>query len=470
MLKLGLILLLYLRGIASADLGIIDPVKLGSAISPHGPDCSWRHNITDEDLLTAEKQDVLESCLYYYLVEKDIKESGDSYKIWLKAPWEYPLKININSIVIQQVDSIDKKAAQFNIHGEFLFSWKDDRLEWNSTEWKMDSFFLHDTHHIWTPLFTDESSCTTLDGCISKVTDVEVHSDGKIEARLIFRYPSYCAANYYNYPEETNDCCLFLSIAETERNVEYVIGVGARGKDKVNKQVAITDVQKEKDMTILTNVETSAWTVLDRTIDTVKISGYRTNFIKICIHAKKDMNTLRVALRIPTTIATLLMLAAPLFGDLRTQSFVKLTTLLLQTICFLFLCSIAPENGFGGHKPKIYSFYEFLFVNSAISIIITLIALALCRVKRNVPPSHNLFLTAKLINRFLCCVEPDPTTAYTRYLDDRENGGIDQPQRSATDPSSDYTTEWRHLYIAANNLLSGINFTIFCFIIFFDIL
>ena len=103
-------------------------------------------------------------------------------------------------------------------------------------------------------------SCTTLDGCISKVTDIIVHDDGKVEARLIFRYPAYCAINYYNYPEETNDCCLFLSMMETERNIEYTIS--ARAKDKVNKQVAITDIQKEKDMTVLTNVETSAWNVM----------------------------------------------------------------------------------------------------------------------------------------------------------------------------------------------------------------
>jgi hypothetical protein len=47
------------------------------------------------------------------------------------------------------------------------------------------------------------------------------------------------------------------------------------------------------------------------------------------------------------------MLVSPLFGDLRTQAFVKLLTLTLQTMCFLFLCSIAPDNGFGGSKPKI---------------------------------------------------------------------------------------------------------------------
>jgi len=100
------------------------------------------------------------------------------------------------------------------------------------------------------------------------------------------------------------------------------------------------------------------------------------------------MGTLRIALRIPVTIATLspqyppdtfiqfisinfsLMLVSPLFGDLRAQAFVKLLTLLLQTICFLFLCSIAPSNGFGGSKPKLYTFYEFMFSLTFLSILV----------------------------------------------------------------------------------------------------
>lgn len=85
----------------------------------------------------------------------------------------------------------------------------------------------------------------------------------------------------------------------------------------------------------------------------MKIGGIRAQLLRICVHAEKRMGTLRMALRLPVTIATMLMLVSPLFGDLRTQVLVKLVTLLLQTLCFLFLCSIAPENGFAGTKPKI---------------------------------------------------------------------------------------------------------------------
>ena len=102
----------------------------------------------------------------------------------------------------------------------------------------------------------------------------------------------------------------------------------------------------------------------------VRIEGLRGEHLRLCVQAKKEMGTLRIALRIPVTIATLLMLVSPLFGDLRTQAFVKLLTLLLQTICFLFLCSIAPPSGFGGIKPKVYTFYEFMFSLTFLSILV----------------------------------------------------------------------------------------------------
>uniref|UniRef100_A0A183U5P7 Neur_chan_memb domain-containing protein n=2 Tax=Toxocara canis TaxID=6265 RepID=A0A183U5P7_TOXCA len=200
-----------------------------------------------------------------------------------------------------------------------------------------------------------------------------------------------------------------------------------------------------------------------RTIDVVKIGGIRAQLLRICVHAEKRMGTLRMALRLPVTIATMLMLVSPLFGDLRTQVFVKLVTLLLQTLCFLFLCSIAPENGFAGTKPKIYTFFETVFVLTLLSVVITMVAMALSRVRRTVPPSHNVFLTAKMINRFVCCIEPEPGTSYQRHVDETAQTNFGTPQ-------PDYTMEWRHIYIAANNLFSGVSFTIFVFVAAFDIL
>lgn len=67
--------------------------------------------------------------------------------------------------------------------------------------------------------------------------------------------------NFFRYPEETNDCCLFLSTLELERSIEFVVSKDT--KKEIDEHVAITKIEtddKEK-KTILTNVETSAWAV-----------------------------------------------------------------------------------------------------------------------------------------------------------------------------------------------------------------
>lgn len=60
-------------------------------------------------------------------------------------------------------------------------------------------------------------------------------------------------------------------------------------------------------------------------------------------------------------------------------------------------------------------------------------------------------------------LEPEPGTSYQRHVDET-------PQTNFQTSQPDYTLEWRHIYIAANNLFSGVSFTIFVFVAAFDIL
>ncbi|TMS35752.1 hypothetical protein L596_003080 [Steinernema carpocapsae] len=410
--------------------------------------CVYKTNHTDIAKVLGEKQDLPEDCIYYYLVDREQKRTGDGYHLLLQPPpTEDRINVTVDDVLIRTVD----------------LSWHDDRLSWDESEFSdIQIFNLHDAHHIWTPQFGDETACTMQSGCMSKINDVEISSSGTVSARVTFRYPTFCTINYYRYPEETNDCCLFLSNSEDNHDIKY--NIHTRAKQSVEKQVAVSKVEQEPGVTVVTTVDSSVWTVEDRTIDVAKIAGVRSEFLRLCVHAVKRMSTLRMALRVPVTIATMLMLVAPLFGDLKTQSYVKLVTLCLQTMCFLFLCSIAPENGFGGIKPKIYTFYEFLFVLSLISVMVTLMALALSRVRRTVPPMHGLYLTAKLLNKFLCCIEPDDSIAYERQFDELPEARAANPH-----PERDYTMEWRHIYIAGNNLFSGISFTMFVLLTVFDI-
>ncbi|KAI6194441.1 Neurotransmitter-gated ion-channel ligand-binding domain-containing protein [Aphelenchoides besseyi] len=445
-------------------------LKLSNPLIPSVEDaqsnaCQIRHNITDVDSINATQLEILENCLYYSLSNAQ----ASHFDLIQEAPFDIPLKITIEQYVIHQVDLMQQGSSQFNIHGELSLSWLDPRLEFDEEDWKIKNFALHDNHHIWTP-----KSCGLTDGCISRFSDIEVNNEGQVSARFTFRYPAFCGVDYKEYPEETNDCCLLLSLTETDRTIKY--DIQTKEKVKVQKPVAITVVEKEDGSKVFKAVETSAWIVADRIIDVVKVGSYRSEFLRLCVIAKKEMSidsvsTLRIALRIPATIATLLMLVSPLFGDLKTQSFVKIFTLTLQTICFLFLCSIAPPNGFAGVKPKLYAYYEFIFFVSFLSILITLVCLALCRVQRSVPPSHFFYLSSKLINRFFCCIEPE--TNYQRHLEGFDGIDSNRGEANANRESSsivDYTHEWRHIYIAANNLFSGVSFSIFCLVIIFEIL
>lgn len=434
--------------------------------------CEWRHNITTTNTDLSEEQEVeLQLCLWEHLLGEERRQSPfhQAHPL-LSPPAGYPLRIAVEHLVVEQVDTLARASVEFNVYGHMLLGWNDSRVEWDVKEWPLDGMTLKEeqSQELWTPTFSDETNCGSNLGCLAKVSDLSLTASGQVVGRLIFRFPSYCRINYRSYPEEQNDCCLYLSVADIGRTVKFNVDAGSK-TTHLSKQVPVSRVEKGLTAIVVTNLETSPWAVQNQGIEPVRIEGVHGEHLRICVQAKKEMSTLRIALRIPVTIATLLMLVSPLFGDLRTQAFVKLLTLLLQTICFLFLCSIAPANGFGGSKPKLYTFYEFMFTLTFLSILVTTVCLALSRMKRTVPASHGFYLAAKMLNHFLCCIEPDPATNYQRHLDDSfETASTRQNNGPAL--QNDYSLEWRHIYIAANNFFSGICFTLFCFVIIFDIM
>ncbi|KJH47757.1 hypothetical protein DICVIV_06166 [Dictyocaulus viviparus] len=76
---------------------------------------------------------------------------------------------------------------------------------------------------------------------------------------------------------------------------------------------------------------------------------------------------------------------------------------------------------------------------SSASLLMTLVCLALSRV-----------------NRVMCCIEPDQATSYQRYLDDVNQTTGNQP---------DATLEWRHIYLAVNNTVSGMFFSLYLILV-----
>jgi len=99
---------------------------------------------------------------------------------------------------------------------------------------------------------------------------------------------------------------------------------------------------------------------------------------------------------------------------------------------------------------------------------------------------------------FLCCIDPDPAALYQRHIDEpasvqfdtlgnqcrsggygsggqgsgnsnnnQAGGGMGFQPRDPHQP--DYSLEWAQIYVAANNLFSSVSFSLFCFVIVFEI-
>ena len=65
--------------------------------------------------------------------------------------------------------------------------------------------------------------------------------------------------------------------------------------------------------------------------------------------------------------------------------------------------------------------------------------------------------------RICSFTEPEPSVPYRRQIDDT-------PQTNFDTPAPDYTAEWQHIYLAANNLFSFIAFLVFAFVAIIDLL
>lgn len=57
-------------------------------------------------------------------------------------------------------------------------------------------------------------------------------------------------------------------------------------------------------------------------------------------------------------------------------------------------------------NPALDIFYELIFLMTTFSFLFTMSAMALCRVKRTVPPSHRVYLVAKLVCLRFCLYFP----------------------------------------------------------------
>ncbi|KAK6031726.1 hypothetical protein OSTOST_02114, partial [Ostertagia ostertagi] len=80
----------------------------------------------------------------------------------------------------------------------------------------------------------------------------------------------------------------------------------------INRPVAVQNLyDRTKGLSTLAD-EHSAWIVDEHTVEITHLAGIQSlEVLKVCVHAEKKMSTIRMALKIPITIATLIMLVSP---------------------------------------------------------------------------------------------------------------------------------------------------------------
>ncbi len=166
------------------------------------------------------------------------------------------------------------------------------------------------------------------------IGDIEIRSDGNVTAHMnAYFFESNCRANMRNYPSEDHSCCFYVSPYKQDY-VELQIG---------NKYGDIHPA-----------VSTGIWKVFQFTTEVEEVdSNEKYQRAKICFKARVESKTMKLELELPVAVCAIVILIAPLFGNMKKQLVVKLFALLLQFLCFHYLADLTPSAGFGGRTPKI---------------------------------------------------------------------------------------------------------------------
>ncbi|VDL77310.1 unnamed protein product [Nippostrongylus brasiliensis] len=106
---------------------------------------------------------------------------------------------------------------------------------------------------------TSTCICTDIAACSSELTDVEILSEGRAYARLAFRYSAYCKIDYSRFPEDQNDCCIYFTAFETDREVAF--NVESDKTKKVNRPVSVQNLYDRGHGLSTLADEHSAWVV-----------------------------------------------------------------------------------------------------------------------------------------------------------------------------------------------------------------
>uniref|UniRef100_A0A0N4ZC71 Neur_chan_LBD domain-containing protein n=1 Tax=Parastrongyloides trichosuri TaxID=131310 RepID=A0A0N4ZC71_PARTI len=390
----------------------------GTVLGQYDYDCRWRKNVSDVSEIAHHKYQILEDCIYYKLSSEANKVQGRGNSIMTLPPTVQAgenLELDVLGVGFRNI-WMNELWKTMSISGYIVFSWRDRRFKWDKADFITDEINIKSSSRIWIPdITTDKTLMSAQNSDFTFFKDIKARNTGNITTRMEYKIEADCKTDYSDFPDDKKQCCFNLRSNIYPTYLKYYL---------YNEHI---------DLTLLK----SNWHVARSHIHiNNEDKDPKKQYLNICMDVKRRAPILRVELVLPMVISGLITVLAPFFGKLEVQVYVKLFALLLHLMSFQFLSEKTPQLGFGETVPNLYVFYIFTFAITFVSIFLTLIASALYRLPRNLPPPHGLTLWTNLCNSICFCSTEPPSS------DDIEKG------------SKDYRDNWRQVYMALNNCFS----------------
>uniref|UniRef100_A0AC34FEJ4 Neurotransmitter-gated ion-channel ligand-binding domain-containing protein n=1 Tax=Panagrolaimus sp. ES5 TaxID=591445 RepID=A0AC34FEJ4_9BILA len=88
------------------------------------------------------------------------------------------VKVKVGQITLQHFQ-LNEFLKDLNIVGYMQLQWSDNRLSWDSNQWKLDKLQIHSANHIWIPVLSSQSYDTSLQVIEFAVDGLPVFTDPK---------------------------------------------------------------------------------------------------------------------------------------------------------------------------------------------------------------------------------------------------------------------------------------------------
>uniref|UniRef100_A0A1I8BNH1 Neur_chan_LBD domain-containing protein n=1 Tax=Meloidogyne hapla TaxID=6305 RepID=A0A1I8BNH1_MELHA len=163
-------------------------------------------NITNIESLNHHQYASFENCVYYFLANRAQQQIASS-------------GLNFGTASLQPIASMPPNYSQneflrsLDIVGYLELRWRDERLIWDQSQFKVSQIRIASASHIWVPYLTGQGYETALhnDNEQMEVRKIEVKNNGNVSAIMGFKFSTFCDdTDFKHFPNDIYKCCFYL--------------------------------------------------------------------------------------------------------------------------------------------------------------------------------------------------------------------------------------------------------------------